>query len=600
MPTHSSYNFFKNFPKIQYNGKLAVDLLTNVKVGREQFQNALTLEPFVVGDDDTLEGLAYWIYKDPFLFYILALLNDIEDPFNDWVCNMLELNRLVIDKYKDTFLKRHQERVLKQLKQFFFNEHRFYFTKKLTSGRYYIKLYFKDKTTFGKVRLSITDNEKIKENLKEYTDIYSNTLIQYEASESQIFLDLTSEKMATTKLFVEDEHSNVKIDLYLTQFTPFINNTLKPYMESLTLPVSKEYSIDKEKEIVLEFNNEFNENELLFYGGGGDLILEVYNAASFLIHKAETYQYIRFKDFIQSFNNFLATPEKDYENIELYAYSNKLIHSLITSIYEKQKATHFLNFSIKTLEELLIEQYQKNFSPIMYDIMSDYYNERTNSDIISSTTATENVIKVKCASTHGIDLNKKDTTSIDGIPLTSGTLILLKDQNNKKENGVYKFDNTFHLMKLKSFNYYSLMTIFVEEGLKNSATEWMLLNTDAINESTDLLFTQVYGVIFEQNSILKNLKKLQGAISMIEYHYYAQDIYNDTHHWETTTSSILQAGIEVDEDYVELVSGKNSRTRISNFEYETIMNDKKRNIKVLQPANSEMFISAFNKLLGVR
>lgn len=595
----SSFPFFKHFPKIQYNGKLSVDLLTFVQVTREKFQSALRMEPFVVSDDDTMDGLAHWIYNDPYMFYILALLNDIQDPFNDWVCNMIELNRIVIDKYRDIFLLRHKERVLKQLDQFFFDQQRFYFTKKLITGRYYIKLYFKDPSVYGTVSLTITEDEKIKEDLKEKTDIYSSALIQSGQSESQSFLDLTSDQSYITKIFLEEGYNNLKIDLSMVDFIPFTFEKLIPYKETAVSPFTKEIFIERGKSVVIEYNNEHNLAEILFYGTGGDLTIELYNASYLLINRTSTYKFVNINEFINSFGSFLAKPEKTYENIELYAYSNTLLHKIIADIYENQKATNFLNFSFSTLREFLVTRFNEEFSPIMYDILSDYYNEKQNSAIITSNdTGGDSFSKVRCASTKGIDLSKKDTKTIDGVILEEGDLVLLKDQNNQRENGIYRYNTNFSLMRVKAFNYYPLMTIYSEQGTKNVATEWMLTNRDNVVDGTDLVFVQVYGVIFEGDAVLKNLKKLQGLVDLEVFNYYAQDIYNDTHHWETTTDSMLGEGIEVSEDYSEPVSGDKSRVRLTNFEYETNLNDSKRNIFVLHPKSIGMFTTEFERILG--
>jgi hypothetical protein len=61
---------------------------------------------------------------------------------------------------------------------------------------------------------------------------------------------------------------------------------------------------------------------------------------------------------------------------------------------------------------------------------------------------------------------------------------------------------------------------------------------------------------------------------------------------------MLGEGIEVSEDYSEPVSGDKSRVRLTNFEYETNLNDSKRNIFVLHPKSIGMFTTEFERILG--
>ena len=83
---------------------------------------------------------------------------------------------------------------------------------------------------------------------------------------------------------------------------------------------------------------------------------------------------------------------------------------------------------------------------------------------------------VSCASTENIDITEA-ITSIDGYSLVNAALVLLKNQTDSSQNGVYIWSSTSQLLyKQSSFN----TKVYVTNGTQ-SQTEWIQLESDPEN-----------------------------------------------------------------------------------------------------------------------
>ena len=81
---------------------------------------------------------------------------------------------------------------------------------------------------------------------------------------------------------------------------------------------------------------------------------------------------------------------------------------------------------------------------------------------------------ILCASTANIDLTTQ-ITSVDGVTLTIGSGVLVKNQNNVFENGIYTWDvNTKRLFNTNSAN---PSYVLISNGSLQSQTEWIDLTT---------------------------------------------------------------------------------------------------------------------------
>lgn len=91
--------YFSDYPKIDYNGRyvkditIRLDFLTRIKnnVSLFQFENLV--------DGERLEDIASKFYGDPELFWIVMYINDIVDPYYDWLLTEQRLHEYIVNKY---------------------------------------------------------------------------------------------------------------------------------------------------------------------------------------------------------------------------------------------------------------------------------------------------------------------------------------------------------------------------------------------------------------------------------------------------------------------------------------------------------------------
>lgn len=96
---------------------------------------------------------------------------------------------------------------------------------------------------------------------------------------------------------------------------------------------------------------------------------------------------------------------------------------------------------------------------------------------------------VRVASTANIDLSQIPS-SIDGITLNTNDRILLKNQNDATENGLYIYNGTIFLRTSDADNNSEViagMFMYVNEGNENADTLWALITNNPINLGTTQL-----------------------------------------------------------------------------------------------------------------
>lgn len=105
---------------------------------------------------------------------------------------------------------------------------------------------------------------------------------------------------------------------------------------------------------------------------------------------------------------------------------------------------------------------------------------------------------VRAASTGNVNVSSPGA-SIDGVTLSGGDRVLLKDQTSGAENGIYAFNGAAAAMTRTSDadsagDVTAGMAVFVEEGTANADKAWILTSDDPIDLGTDpLTFTQFGG-----------------------------------------------------------------------------------------------------------
>ena len=94
--------FFKAMPRIGYkiDGKSVStkDIFRRVGLDR-QVNSRLALESYYVKDGETPEVLAKLLYNNVYYHWILLVVNDIVNPYEEWPLSERELKDYVTDKY---------------------------------------------------------------------------------------------------------------------------------------------------------------------------------------------------------------------------------------------------------------------------------------------------------------------------------------------------------------------------------------------------------------------------------------------------------------------------------------------------------------------
>ena len=99
--------YFNYFPEIAYDvrGKkdnLRIDFVTNILVrARKKLEitNASLFEQYFIRDGDRADSLAYQIYNDSTLHWIILYANYMTNPYYDWPMTYYDLQKYITKKY---------------------------------------------------------------------------------------------------------------------------------------------------------------------------------------------------------------------------------------------------------------------------------------------------------------------------------------------------------------------------------------------------------------------------------------------------------------------------------------------------------------------
>lgn len=91
--------YFKNFPKIVFDGKEITDITKFSEVIEKVKQNTSVFVKYRIRDNQKAEDIAYKAYGDANLYWIVFLFNNIRNPYYDWPLPEEELLTFIVDKY---------------------------------------------------------------------------------------------------------------------------------------------------------------------------------------------------------------------------------------------------------------------------------------------------------------------------------------------------------------------------------------------------------------------------------------------------------------------------------------------------------------------
>ena len=107
--------YFDNFPTIPYDSELTgqykdvKNLLRRVGIRAKVKANTLLFDTYDVRNGETPESLAFKLYGDAELHWVIMLVNNITDRYHDWPMTEAQFLQFVKDKYDNVDAVHHYE-----------------------------------------------------------------------------------------------------------------------------------------------------------------------------------------------------------------------------------------------------------------------------------------------------------------------------------------------------------------------------------------------------------------------------------------------------------------------------------------------------------
>lgn len=91
--------YFTYFPKVVVNDSIMTDITVRVNILRSIKNNVSVYQYYTLSNAERPEDVALSVYGDMSLFWIVLLMNDIINPYYDWLLTDDRLYDYVGDKY---------------------------------------------------------------------------------------------------------------------------------------------------------------------------------------------------------------------------------------------------------------------------------------------------------------------------------------------------------------------------------------------------------------------------------------------------------------------------------------------------------------------
>lgn len=78
------------FGTTDYNGTTMANIFRNPRTYFDMVKDEFLLQNYTIPSDMPLDRVAYKLYSDPNLYWVLLLVNEIIDPYYDWILSMNE------------------------------------------------------------------------------------------------------------------------------------------------------------------------------------------------------------------------------------------------------------------------------------------------------------------------------------------------------------------------------------------------------------------------------------------------------------------------------------------------------------------------------
>ena len=93
--------YFKSFPTTIWNKKEMVDISRRAAILKKVKGDPYAFVPYTIQDGDTMEMIAYHYYGDAGLSWLVAIANDVIDPYCDFWKESNELEKFIANKYAE-------------------------------------------------------------------------------------------------------------------------------------------------------------------------------------------------------------------------------------------------------------------------------------------------------------------------------------------------------------------------------------------------------------------------------------------------------------------------------------------------------------------
>ena len=107
--------YFNSMPKIIYDSygsgdfKVVTNLLRRVALRAKVRTNTLIYDTYDVKNGETPESIAYKLYGDTTLHWVVLLVNDITDRYHQWPMSYIQFSKYVTEKYDNVNGVHHYE-----------------------------------------------------------------------------------------------------------------------------------------------------------------------------------------------------------------------------------------------------------------------------------------------------------------------------------------------------------------------------------------------------------------------------------------------------------------------------------------------------------
>ena len=91
--------YFKQFPKVEFNGKDITNICARLDLVKQVKNNAALFDLVQVHGEERPEDIALMAYGNADLFWLILWVNDIVDPYFEWVMTDTQLLVYIQDVY---------------------------------------------------------------------------------------------------------------------------------------------------------------------------------------------------------------------------------------------------------------------------------------------------------------------------------------------------------------------------------------------------------------------------------------------------------------------------------------------------------------------